>query len=83
MKFDYIAEYKPHASTAAEGPISDDMVQPHEELPTEDLPSQHEMLAGYRMDISWISLSRFIVSRYPLGIQPILVSTNNWSLDLA
>ena len=37
MKFDYTSEYKPHALTAAEGPISDDTVQPHEELPTEDL----------------------------------------------
>ena len=37
MKFDYTAEYKPHASTAAEGPISDDTVQSLKELPTEDL----------------------------------------------
>ena len=37
MKFDYTAEYKPHASTPAEEPISDDTVQPHKELPTEDL----------------------------------------------
>ena len=39
MKFDYTAEYKPHASTAAEGPTNDNTVQPHEELPTatEDL----------------------------------------------